>query len=64
MNKKRLREIAVHVVNSKHGDFLRVFADAYQRADRENEAILRDAWIRLVLKYGLDAEYPEEKGES
>ena len=52
-----LHAIAVDVVNSNHGDFLKTFADAYLRADRANERILRPAWLVLVDKYQLDKEY-------
>jgi len=54
-----LREIAVNVVHSDHGDFLKTFADAYLRADQENEKILRPAWLVLINKYGLDKEVSE-----
>lgn len=65
MNKERLHEIAVCVVNSKHGDFLKSFADAYLRADQANEAILRDTWTVLIQKYSLDEECPkDEDGEN
>ena len=56
-----MHAIAVHVVNSQHGDFLRTFADAYLRADQENEKILRPAWLALVDKYDLDPEYEAEE---
>jgi len=58
-----LREIAVNAVHSKHGDFLRVFADAYLRADQENEGILRHAWLCLITKYGLDEECEIAQGQ-
>ncbi len=61
MDKKRLHKIAIHVVNSNHGSFLKVFADAYLRADRDNERILHDVWISLISKYNLDKEFLEEK---
>lgn len=51
-----LREIAVHAVHSNHGDFLKACADAYLRADQENEKILRPAWLMLIEKYRLDKE--------
>ena len=52
-----MHAIAVYVVSSSHGDFLRTFADAYLRADQGNERILRPAWLVLVDKYDLDGEY-------
>lgn len=57
MDADELREIAVHVYNSDHGDFLKAFADAYTRADPYNERILRQAWLTLIQKYGLEEEY-------
>lgn len=58
-----LRSIAVNVVHSKHGDFLRVFADAYLRADLENEKVLRHTWLVLITKYGLDEESELAQGQ-
>ena len=58
-----MHAIAVRVVNSQHGGFLRTFADAYLRADQENERILRPAWLVLVDKYGLDEECELAQGE-
>ena len=52
-----LHEIAVNVIHSKHSVFLYAVADAYLRADSENEKILRPAWLVLIDKYGLDKEY-------
>jgi len=54
-----LHKIAVNVVHSNHIDFLKTFADAYLRADQENEKILRPAWLVLIDKYGLDKEASE-----
>ena len=54
-----LLKIAVNVVHSDHGSFLRTFADAYLKADQENEKILRPAWLVLIDKYKLDKEYEE-----
>jgi len=62
MSKKWRREIAVCIVNSRHGDFLKSFADAYLRADIANEVLLRDPWNHLIHKYNLDKEYPEKQG--
>jgi hypothetical protein len=53
----------VHVVHSQHGSFLLAFADAYLRADPENERILRPAWLVLIDKYGLDKECELAQGE-
>ena len=61
MNKERLHKIAVCVFNSKHGDFLRTFADAYLRTDLENEVILRGTWALLIQKYSLDEECPKDE---
>lgn len=51
-----LREIAVRVFHSNHCNCLKVFADAYLKADKENEKILRPAWLVLIEKYRLDKE--------
>ena len=37
-----------------HGSFLVAFATAYIRSDKENEAILRPAAVKLIRKYQLE----------
>jgi len=60
-----LHEIAVNVIHSKHSVFLYAVADAYLRADSENEKILRPAWLVLIDKYKLDKEYePTQAAEA
>lgn len=53
---KRLNEIAIHVVHSDHGSFLRSLAEAWLRADSFNKRILMPAWAVIVVKYSLDEE--------
>lgn len=55
----KLNEIAVNVVKSSRGSFLKAFADAWLKADPENKDILRPAWIVIIDKYQLDQEYEE-----
>jgi hypothetical protein len=56
MDEARLRHIWIEVASGRgrHGDFLKSFGDAYSRADYGNIAILHDAAVKLVLKYGLE----------
>ena len=54
-----LQIIAVEVSISNHGDFLKNIAMAWQRASPENKGILRPAWLVLIDKYKLEAEYAE-----
>ena len=54
-----LQIIAVEVVNSNHGDFLKHFANAWLKTDRANKVILKPAWLMLVNKYQLEEEYFE-----
>lgn len=51
-----LDRIAHRVFYSRHGGFLRKFADAWLHADAENKRILKPAWLILIDKYGLDDE--------
>ena len=53
---ERLSEIAIHVIHSNHGSFLKVMADAWLRADYANKRILKPAWAAIVTKYDLDKE--------
>jgi len=55
--KKIMNIIAVEVSNSNHGDFLKSFADAWQRADPQNRLVLSPAWSMLIIKYRLREEY-------
>lgn len=54
---KRLDGIAVFVVNSAYGVFLKRMASAWLHADPWNKRILRQAWERLVKKYDIAGEY-------
>ena len=49
-----LDELAVDVVHSRHGAFLRRFASAWLHADVFNKRIIREAWEKLIEKYGLE----------
>ena len=51
-----LNEIAVHVVDSDHGSFLKALADAWLRADPFNKRILRPAVKAIAVKYALEEE--------
>lgn len=51
--------IAVEVLNSNQGDFLRSFAEAWQRADPFNKRIIQKPWIRLIDKYELRKKYKD-----
>ncbi|MBA7474963.1 hypothetical protein ES707_10326 [subsurface metagenome] len=51
--------IAVEVLNSNHGDFLKCFAGAWQRADLSNKRILLEPWKQLISKYKFREEYAE-----
>jgi len=52
-----LQLIAVEVVNSKHGDFLKHVAHAWLSAEGGNKTILKPAWVILVNQYGLEKEF-------
>ncbi len=54
-----LQIIAVEVSKSKHGDFLKHIAAAWQTADIRNKPILRPAWLMLIEKYKFDTEFAE-----
>lgn len=58
MEIEQLNHIAVEVINSDHGAFLKAMAGAWIRADPENREILKEAWERLIKKYRLDEEFP------
>lgn len=47
--------IAVEVSkDSGQSPFLRKFAEAWLAADAENKEILRQTWLALIAKYGLE----------
>ena len=48
-----LDNIAVRVVHSRHGAFLKKFAAAWLHADAFNKRIIRVAWVLLIEKYDL-----------
>ena len=52
----KLDEIAVNVSQSRHGDFLKIFALAWQIADSRNKEVLMPAWLILIEKYQLEKE--------
>jgi hypothetical protein len=52
----RLDEIAVNISQSRHGDFLKTFATAWQLADPSNKELLMPVWVLLITKYHLDEE--------
>ena len=54
-----LQIIAVEVSNSRHGEFLKAVAKAWQMADNENKPIIKPAWLLLIEKYRLEKEYAE-----
>lgn len=54
-----LQIIAVEVSTSNHGDFLKLIATAWQKADMVNKQILRPTWLVLIEKYGFEKEYAE-----
>lgn len=45
--------VALRVHDGDYGSFLKLFADAYLNADRENARILHPVWKRLIEKYDL-----------
>ncbi|MBA7493289.1 hypothetical protein ES702_03847 [subsurface metagenome] len=53
---KRLDDIA-RMVASKHGFFLKTFADAWLVADKVNKRLLGPVWVKLIGKYGLHKEF-------
>lgn len=59
---EQIHEIYRKIANgyNHHGDFLRGFAEAYIRADRDNQAILRPAAVALIEKYNLQSYAKEE----
>jgi len=52
----KLDEIAVNVSQSRHGDFLKSFAFAWQLADPSNKELLMPVWVILIEKYHLEEE--------
>ncbi len=51
-----LSNIALKVYHGNHGSYLKVFADLWLRADKENKVMLRSVWEETIKKYGLDKE--------
>ena len=49
----RLNAIAIDAAGSKRSLFLRSLANAWLYADPENKRILRQAWAKVIIKYGL-----------
>jgi len=50
----KLDEIAVNVSQSRHGDFVKAFALAWQLADPSNKELLMPVWVILITKYHLE----------
>ena len=48
-----LDAVAVRILQSRHGSFIKAFADAWLKADPYNKGILKTAWITLIEKYDL-----------
>lgn len=57
MDIQDLDKIAVNVVESLHGDFLKQLARTWLHADPFNKEILREAWETIIKKYKLDKEF-------
>ena len=53
-----LDAVALQILRSRHGNFLKAFADAWLKADPHNKGILKTAWLTLIEKYDLN---PKEK---
>ena len=58
-----LQIIAVEVSNSRHGDFLKAMARAWQFADKQNKHLLMPVWNTVAANFQLVAEYAEEINE-
>jgi len=56
-----LHKIAWDVVHGKQNLFLVDSANAYLRAGKENEKILRPAWLKMIEKYNLKAKEHENE---
>ena len=54
----RLHDIAVDVLSSHRGSFVKALAVAWLRADPSNRRILREAWEAIITKYGLEVKVP------
>jgi hypothetical protein len=48
-----LDDVALQILQSRHGSFLKAFADAWLKADPYNKGILKTAWLTLIEKYDL-----------
>lgn len=65
MTTEVMKRIWLNVVNGvgKHGDFLKTFGLAYNRADADNAVKMYSASIALIEKYKLnEGEYLKESG--
>lgn len=54
-----LDTVAIRILQSRHGSFLKAFADAWLKADPYNKGILKTAWLALIEKYDLDTREKE-----
>jgi len=54
-----LDAVALRILQSRHGSFLKAFADAWLKADHYNKGILKTAWLALIEKYDLNTEEKE-----
>ena len=50
---EKLNAVALKILKSRHGSFLKAFADAWLKADSYNKGILKTAWLTLIEKYDL-----------
>lgn len=50
----RLDDIAREVLYSRHGAFVRKYADAWLHADASNKRLMRPVWEQFIKKYGLE----------
>jgi len=51
-----LSNIALQVYHGNYGSYLKVFADLWLRADKDNKVMLRSTWEDTIRKYDLDKE--------
>ena len=54
-----LDTVALRILQSRHGSFLKAFADAWLKADPYNKGILKTAWLALIEKYDLNSKEKE-----
>ena len=54
-----LDAVALQILHSRYGNFLKAFADTWLKADPYNKGILKTAWLTLIEKYDLNTKEKE-----